>query len=255
MVSEGVFAKLTIIDPDVAVHIDWIDVRKRRCSDNLEVDKWPLENYQSTKDVDLEDGDYYLSVIPYWRQIDPLPVWYSVKNTGTVKLLIKCILSKGGKAFKNVTTLKSGSEMNIAGCYALEYKIGDYSLRNLSVLYINGLGRQNMLKLVNAGIMEIKDLAGKEAYQLSEKTGIRITKLAEYIRKAEIACSITIPEGFEAIGENRVDNVIATKVSDIMKKTGRTREEVEEMMDALGNLAVAIDGNYLRKLQLEDLFE
>ncbi len=255
MVSEGVFAKLTIVDPDVAVRIDGIDVRKKRCSDDREVKKWRLENYQSTEEIDLEDGDYYLSVIPYWRGIDPLPVWYSVKNTGTVKLLIKCILSKGGKAFKNVTTLKSGSEINIAGCYNLEYKIGDYSPLNLSVLYINGLGRQNMLKLVNAGIMEIKDLAGKEAYQLSEKTGIRITKLAEYIRKAEIACSIAVSEGFEPIGKERVDNVIATKVGDIMRKTGRSKEDVEEMMDVLGNLTVAIDGNYLRKLQLKDLFE
>ncbi|MBU4373298.1 MAG: hypothetical protein KKD69_05825 [Euryarchaeota archaeon] len=255
MVSEGVFAKLTIIDPDVAVRIDGIDVKKVRCSDNKIVKPWRLENYQSTEEVDLEDGDYYLSVIPYWRQIDPLPVWYSVKNTGTVKLLIKCILSKGGKAFKNVTTLKSGSEMNIAGCYDLEYKIGDYSLRNLSVLYINGLGRQNMLKLVKAGIMEINDLAGKEAYQLSEKTGIRITKLAEYIRKAEIACSIAVSGEFGIIGDGRVDHIIATKVSDILRKTGKSREEVEEMMDDLGNLAVAIDGNYLRKLQLEDLFE
>jgi hypothetical protein len=255
MVSEGVFAKLTIVDPDVAVRIDGIDVRKKRCSDDLEVKKWRLENYQSTEEIDLEDGDYYLSVVPYWRGIDPLPVWYSVKNTGAVKLLIKCILSAGGDAFKTVTTLKSDSEMNIAGCYNLEYKIGDLSLRNLSVLYINGLGWQNMKKLVSAGIMEIKDLAGKEAYTLSEKTGIRVAKLAEFIRKAEIACSIAVSEGFEPIGEERVDNVIATKVGDIMRKTKISREEIEKMMDVLGNLVVAIDGKYLRKLQLADLFE
>ncbi len=140
MVSEGVFAKLTIVDPDVAVRIDGIDVKKVRCSDNKIVKTWRLENYQSTEEIDLEDGDYYLSVIPYWRGIDPLPVWYSVKNTGTVKLLIKCIQSKGGKANKNVTTLKSGSEMNIAGCYNYEYKIGDYSPLNLNIsgLCING---------------------------------------------------------------------------------------------------------------------
>jgi hypothetical protein len=243
MVSEGVFARLTIVDPDVAVRIDGIDVKKVRCSDNKIVKTWRLEDYQSTEEVDLEDGDYYLSVIPYWRQIDPLPVWYSVKNTGTVKLLIKCILSEGGKAFKNVTTLKSGSEMNIAGCYRLEYKIGDYSLQNLSVLYINGLGRRNMLKLVNAGIMEIKDLVGKEAYKLSEETKIGITKMAEYIRKAEIACNIAISDEFEIIGGKRVDHIIATKVSDIIRQTEKTREEVEEMMDVLGNLAVAIDGS------------
>lgn len=255
MVSEGVFAKLTIVDPDVAVRIDGIDVKKVRCSDNKIVKKWRLENYQSTEEIDLEDGDYYFSVIPYWRLIDPLPVWYSVKNTGTVKLLIKCILSEGGKAFKNVRTLKSGSEINIAGCYRLEYKIGDFSLKNLSALYINGLGRRSMLKLVDADIMEIKDLAGKEAYQLSEKTGIRITKIAEYIGKAEIACSIAVSGEFDIIGNVRVDHIIATKVSDIMKKTGKSKEEIEGMMDALGNLAIAIDGSYLRKLQLQDLFE
>lgn len=255
MVNQGAYARLTIIDPDVEVRIDGIDVRKMRCSDNKEVKNWRLENYQETEEIDLEDGDYYLSVVPYWRGIDPLPVWYSLKNTGTVKLLIKCILSKGGKAFKTVTTLKGDSEMNIAGCYQLEYRIGDLSLRNLSVLYIDGVGRRNMEKLTQSGIMEIKDLAGKEAYVLSKKTGIKVSRLVEFIRKAEIACSIVVSEKFDAVGEDTVDKIIATKVSDIKEKTGTSIEEVENLINALGNLAVTIDHSYLKQLQLVDLFE
>ncbi|MDI6655095.1 MAG: hypothetical protein QME59_04340, partial [Candidatus Hydrothermarchaeota archaeon] len=159
-------------------------------------------------------------------------------------------------AFKNVSTLKSGKSINIAGCYRILYRCAVFSLEELSILFINRIGRVIRNKLTSVGILKIGDLAGKEALELSKATGINVIRMAEFIRKAEIACAVRVRgDEYESIGDERIVNLLNTPVSTLAKKTGRTKEEIEELMDRLGDLAVAIDAKYLKKLSLEDLFE
>ncbi len=254
--KEGAFVNVTITDPDVAVRIDGIDVKKMRYTDDKPVKRWWLEDYKSTEEVDLENGEFYLTILPYWRQVDPLPVWLQLENTGTTKLLVESVLTEGRPAFKNVSTLKSGKSINIAGCYKILYRCAVFSLEELSILFINRIGRTIRDRLASAGILKIGDLAGKEALELSSATGINTVRLAEFIRKAEIACTVRVNgDEYEIIGDERTVNLLNTPVSTLREKTGKTKEEIEELMDKLGNLAVAIDAKYLEKLSLEDLFE
>lgn len=254
--KEGAFVKATITDPDVAVRIDGVHIKKVCCADDKVVKEWRLEDYKSTEEVNLENGEFYLTILPYWRQVDPLPVWFQLENTGTTKLLVESVLTEGKPAFKNVSTLKSGQSISIAGCYKILYRCAVFSLGELSVLFINRIGKIIKDKLVSEGILKIGDLTGKEAVELSKATGINTIRLAEFVRKAEIACAIKVNgDDYESIGDERIVNLLNTPVSTLVRKTGRTKEEIEELMDKLGDLAVAIDAKYLRKLSLEDLFE
>ncbi len=254
--KEGAFVKVTIVDPDVAVRIDGIDMKKIRCADDRVVDKWWLEDYKSTGEVNLENGEFYLTIRPYWREVDPLPVWFQLENIGTTKLLVESVLTEGKPAFKNVSTLKSDKSISIAGCYKILYRCAVFSLEELSVLFINRIGKIIKDKLVSVGILKIGDLSGKETVELSKATGINVIRLAEFVRKAEIACAVKVSgDDYESIGNERIVDLLNTPVSTLVRKTGRTKEEIEELMDKLGDLAVAIDAKYLRKLSLEDLFE
>lgn len=256
MSKNETFVKVTITDPDIAVRIDGVHVRKIRSVDNREVERWDLEDYRS-KEIDLKNGKFYLSLLPYWRQIDPLPVWFRTDNEGTTNLLVKCILTEGKPGFKHVTTLKGGKGVNIAGCYKIEYRVLRHSLRNLSILFVDGIGRRYMDKIVKStGIMDIGNLAGKDALNLSKTTGIRVTKLAELIRKAEIACAIRVNEDdYETISDKRIIELLNSSVDDLASRTNISKEKIEALMDTLGDLVVAIDDRYIRKLALVDLFE
>lgn len=248
--------KVTITDPDVAVRIDGIEVKKIRYIDDKPARVWRLEDYQSTEEVDLENGEFHLTILPYWRLVDPLPVWFQLENTGTSKLLVESVLTEGKPAFKNVSTLKSGRSMSIAGCYKILYRCAVFSLEELSILFVNGIGRTIRDKLASAGILKIGDLVEKEAVELSKVTGINIVRAAEFIRKAEIACAVRVSgDDYESVGDERIVTLLNTPVSALVRKTGRTKEEIDGLMDKLGDLALAIDAKYLKKLSLEDLFE
>ncbi|MEE8168477.1 MAG: hypothetical protein V3T58_06355 [Candidatus Hydrothermarchaeales archaeon] len=254
--TEGAFVKVTITDPDVAVRIDGVEVKKIGYLDNKVAESWRLEDYRSTEEINLEVGAFYLTLLPYWRRIDPLPVWFRLENTGTTQLLVESVLTEGGTAFKNVATLKSGRGINIAGCYKIEYRCAVFSLVELSVVYIDGVREKRKESLASAGIRRIGDLVGKEALELSKVVGISTLKLAELIRKAEMACAVEVSRSnYESIGDERIVNLLNTPVSTLVRKTGRTKEEIEELMDKLGDLTVAIDTKYLKRLSLEDLFK
>lgn len=86
-------ARIRIVDPDV---VDRVGVEKRKTKDDGVVGKiWRLGNYQSTDDIDLEDGKFYLRLWPYFEIVDPLPVWFQLENTGTTKLLVESVLTEG----------------------------------------------------------------------------------------------------------------------------------------------------------------
>jgi len=101
-------AKIRIVDPDV---VDRVSVEKRRTKDDTAAGEvWKLGNYQSTDDIDLENGKFYLRLWPYFEIVDPLPVWFKIYNNGERKLIAKCVLSElqTGKAmqFKDLGILE-----------------------------------------------------------------------------------------------------------------------------------------------------
>lgn len=254
--KEGAIANVSITDPDISGRIDALLVQKVQTSNNKVVKNWRLMNYQATEDIDLEDGKFYLKIFPYFINIDPLPVWFRVDNNGSENLLIQCVITEKRPGFKNVKKLRSGESIDIAGCYKLEYRVVRFSLRNLGVQFVDGVGRVYRNRLLPLGIMKIGDLAGKEALELSKATKIPVIKLAEWIRKAEIACGLKVSqEEFESIGEELVIDLLNTPVDDLVEKTGRTKKQIEELMDTIGNLTIVIDADYAKKMPLENLFE
>ena len=254
--AEGAITKVTISDPDISGRIDALHVQKVKTSNDAVVKEWRLVNYQSTGDIDLKNGEFYLKVFPYYINIDPLPVWFTVKNNGTKSLITQCITTERRQGFKNIKRLRSGEEMDIAGCYRLEYRVVRFSVGNLGVQVVDGIGRKRRDKLVSMGIMKVSDLCGKEALDLSKVTGISVMRLAEYIRKAEIACEIKVSEeDYESIGEETIIELLNTPVGDLVKRTGRTKTEIEELMDTIGEITIVIDATYMRNLSLNTFFE
>lgn len=253
--AEGAITKVTISDPDISGRIDALLVQKVKTSNDAVVKTWRLVNYQSTGDIDLKNGEFYLKVFPYFINIDPLPVWFIVKNSGTKSLITQCITTERRQGFKNIKRLKSGEEMNIAGCYRLEYRVVRYSAGNLGVQVIDGIGRRRRNRLVSKGVMKVSDLCGKEALELSKATGISVMRLAEYIRKAEIACGIKVSEeDYGSISEETIIELLKTPVEDLVKKTKKTKTKIEELMDTIGDITIVIDAAYMRNLSLDTFF-
>lgn len=117
---EDYVTKIRIEDPDV---VDRVRVEKRKTSNDVVVNKWILGNYASTPKIDLEKGRYYLSLFPYFELVDPLPVWFKVYNMGDGALMAKCILSEGGREFRNLGIIKRGKKLIIPACLNLEYRV------------------------------------------------------------------------------------------------------------------------------------
>lgn len=113
-------AKIRIVDPDV---VDRVLVRKRNTKNDAVVEEWRLGNFDSTPDIDLEGGKFYLSLFPYFENVDPLPVWYKAYNNGDGKLIAKCVLSEGGKEFRNLGVIDKGKTLIIPACLNLEYRL------------------------------------------------------------------------------------------------------------------------------------
>ena len=146
-------------------------------------------------------------------------------------------------------------DIDITTYPTLERKITCLSLGGLDAQFIDGVGKINKDKLIHAGVMKIADLVGKEALELSRATHISIMKLVEYIRKAEIACSIGVSgKKYEKIADEKIVDLLNTSVDDLVRKTRRTKKEIEELMNALGNLTVAIDARYMKNMSLKNLF-
>ncbi len=254
--KKGTITNVSITDPDISGRIDALLVQKTRTSNNSVVQSWNLVNYQSTDDIDLKNGNFYLKIFPYYINIDPLPVWFKVGNNGTENLTVQCIITEGKHGFKNIKKLGSGESMDVAGCYRLEYRVVRFSLGNLGIQLIDGIGRTYRNKLVAAGIMRINDLCGKKALEVSKNTGIPVIRLAEWIRKAEIAISIHVSgEKYKRIAGEKISVLLRTPINDLMKKVGRTKKEIEGLMDVLGNLTVTIDDKYMKNMRLENLFD
>lgn len=254
--GEGIIVEAKIEDPDIRGRIDALRVLKVKSSNDRVVRTWRLVNYQSTGNINLEDGAYYLKIFPYFINIDPLPVWFKVFNHGTTPLFIQCITTERKPGFKNIKKLKGGEKMDIAGCYRLEYRVVAAWLGDLGVQLIDGVGRRYRNKLVPAGILRVEDLAGKEALALSKIMGISVMRLTEFIRKAEIACGIEVDgDVFEKIGDRKITRLLNTPVSVLARDAGVSTKKIEELMDVLGNVAIAMDNACVNKLVLEDLFE
>lgn len=240
-----------MIDPDP---IDRVRVQKVRTSDEGSVQSWNLSPGQTTGDIDLEEGNYFVKLVPY---IDPLPVWFKLDNKGDTKLDVQCILSYGTQlGFKTVDALKPGKSLNIPGCQDLEYRVLCFSMQNQSIINIDGIRLKYYQKLAAIGIRQIKHLAEKDLPTIYEATKITVPKLAEFIRKAEILCATKVsPDDFETIGDERIIPLLLTPIEDLVRKTGKSKGKVEALIDQLENLTVALDAGVIRKLQLKDLFE
>ncbi len=112
--------RVRIVDPDV---VDRVLVEKRKTKNDAVVEKWRLGNYQSTPDINLAKGKFYLSLFPYFENVDPLPVWTKVYNKADGKLMMKCVLTEGGKEFRNLGTIEKHNNMDIPTCLNIEYRV------------------------------------------------------------------------------------------------------------------------------------
>ncbi len=248
--------QVTIVDPDIRIRIDGVHVYKRRTSNGQQEGKWALEDYESTREIDLDNGTYYLEMIPYWRGVDPLPVWAEVKNMGDVSLSVECVVSEGKRGYKRLTVLKGGKSINVPGIYNLSYRVGVSTLPDLHISYLRSVSKRRGKLFENAGFVKIRDLKDQDAAKLSPLIAIRSWKLARTIREAELACSIKLdPEKFEKISHWRVSKIYDTPMSELMNTTEQPQKIVMEMMDRLGELALAIDYPYIRKITLDMVFD
>lgn len=256
MASLNTKAQVTIVDPDIRRRIDGVHVHKKRTSSGQKVRTWSLENYESSEEIDLDNGTYYLEMVPYWRQVDPLPVWVQVKNTGGVPVSVECITSEGKHGYKRLTVLKGNRSLNVPGIYNLSYLVRISTLSDLHVSYIRGISRRRGKIFESAGFLRIKDLKDQDAARLKSLVGMSPWSLARIIRSAELACDIRLdPEKFERIGHWPVKRVYNTPVPTLMRATGQPQKVVRDMMDRLGELALAIDYRYVRKVTLNMVFD
>ncbi len=250
----------TIVDPDIRVRIDGVHVRKRRTSNRKQVGKgWDLENYQSTREVSLGNGIYYLEMEPYWRQIDPLPVWVEVKNTGTIPLSVECVVTQGLKRYKRLTVIKADESFNVPGIYDILYRVEVSTLPDLHVNYLKGISKRSGRFFESAGFFRIRDLKDQDAAELSSMINIKYIKswkLAGFIRQAELACRIKLDaDDFEKISHWSLKKVYDTPVPELAKESGQPEKNVNTMMDRLGELTLAIDYRYIRRITLGMVFK
>lgn len=248
-------ARIRIVDPDV---VDRVSVEKRKTKDDGVVGKvWQLGNYQSTDDMDLEDGKFYLRLWPYFEIVDPLPVWFKLYNNGERKLIAKCVLSELqiGKAmqFKDLGIIESGKNLPVPACLNLEYRVLHFWLGWLDATKINGVTVEHLKKLVERGIVIVNDLLNREKYtQISQVFG---NDTAAILNRAKLLCNFSIsPDKFAKIGDRYARAVMKWSAAEIVRESGATEEDAKKLLLQLKDLSQALVAPVFEILRLKDLF-
>ncbi|MEE8168478.1 MAG: hypothetical protein V3T58_06360 [Candidatus Hydrothermarchaeales archaeon] len=247
--------KIRIADPDV---VDRVSVERRRTKNDAVVGRvWRLGNYQSTDDIDLKDGKFYLRLWPYFEIVDPLPVWFKVYNNGKRKLIAKCVLSELQKGkemqFKDLGIIERGKNLPVPACLNLEYRLLCFWLGWLDATKINGVTVEHLKKLVENGIVIVKDLLNKDKYaQISrvfgDNTGI-------ILDRARLLCNISVEQDkFAEIGDRYVRAVLKWSAAKIAEESGATEGDAEKLLSQLDNLSQALIVQVFKTLRLRDIF-
>ncbi|MDI6655097.1 MAG: hypothetical protein QME59_04350 [Candidatus Hydrothermarchaeota archaeon] len=248
-------ARIRIVDPDI---VDRVSVEKRRTKNDAVVGKvWRLGNYQSTDDIDLEDGNFYLRLWPYFEIVDPLPVWFKIYNNGERKLIAKCVLSElqTGKAmqFKDLGIIESGKNFPVPACLNLEYRVLHFWLGWLDATKINGVTVEHLKKLVENGIVIVNDLLNKDKHaQISQVFG---NDTATILGRAKLLCSLSInPDKFVKIEDRYARAVMKWSAAKVAKESGATQEDAKKLLLRLKDLSQALVAPVFEILKLKDLF-
>ena len=249
-------AKIRIADPDV---VDRVSVEKRRTKNDAVVGKvWALGNYQSTDDIDLEDGNFYLRLWPYFEIVDPLPVWFKIYNNGERKLIAKCVLSElqKGKAmqFKDLGIVDSGKNLPVPACLNLEYRVLHFWLGWLDATKIRGVTVEHMKKLVEVGIVTVNDLLNEDKRtQISQVFGEDTVTILE---RAKLLCGFSIDSHKFSDIENRYARaVMKWSATEIARESGATKEDAKKLLSQLGELNQALVAPIFEILKLRDISE
>lgn len=247
--------KIRIVDPDV---VDRVSVEKRRTENDAAVGKvWRLGNYQSTDDVDLEDGKFYLRLWPYFEIVDPLPVWFKIFNNGERKLIAKCVLSElqTGKAmqFKDLGIIEGGKNLPVPACLNLEYRVLHFWLGWLDATKINGVTVEHLKKLVKNGIVIVNDLLNRNKYaQISQIFG---NDTAAILDRAKLLCNFSISQNkFARIEDRYVRAVMKWSAAEVARESNVTEEDAKQLLLQLKSLSQALAAPVFKILKLKDLF-
>ncbi len=247
-------AKIRIVDPDV---VDRVSVEKRRTKNDVVVGKvWTLGNYQSTDDIDLEDGNFYLRLWPYFEIVDPLPVWFKIYNNGERKLIAKCVLSElqTGKAmqFKDLGIIDSGKNLPVPACLNLEYRVLHFWLGWLDATKIKGITVEHMKKLVERRVVIVNDLLNKDKYaqisQVFENNTVTI------LERAKLLCGFSIDSyKFSNIEDKYARAVMKWSAAEIARESGATEEDAKKLLSQLKELYQALVAPVFEILKLKDI--
>ncbi len=249
-------ARVRIVDPDV---VDRVSVEKRRTKNDEVVGKvWRLGNYQSTDDIDLADGKFYLRLWPYFEIVDPLPVWFKIYNNGERKLIAKCVLSElqTGKAmqFKDLGIVDSGKNLPVPACLKLEYRVLHFWLGWLDATKVNGVTIEHMKKLLERGAVIVNDLLNKDKYaQISQVFG---NDAAIILDRAKLLCNLSIDgDKFVKIRDRYARAVMKWSASEVARESGATEEDAKKLLLQLKDLSMALVAPIFEILKLKDIFE
>jgi hypothetical protein len=242
-------AKIRIVDPDV---IDRVRVEKMN-SNNITLQQWNLGNFQSTEDIDLENGKFYLKLTPY---IDPLPVWFKVYNNGDKKLIAKCVLSElqqgGGKQFKDLGIIERNKNLYVPACLGLEYRVLRFWLGSLDVRKINFVTIGHWKDLVKENIITIKSLVDANRTTITRIFG----KDADVVLKsAKTLCNASISKEFIGIENRHLAAIVKLSASMLAREADVSDEEARKLLNLMKDINQAMVPYVFETIMVRDLME
>lgn len=243
-------AKIRIVDPDV---IDRVRVEKKNSANNTTIQQWNLGNFQSTEDIDLESGKFYLKLTPY---IDPLPVWFKVYNNGNKKLIAKCVLSElqqeGGKQFKDLGIIERNKTLYVPACLGLEYRVMRFRLGSLDVRKINAVTIEYWKELVKENIITVKGLADANRTTI---TTIFRTDADAALKSAKTLCDASIPKEFEGVENRHLAAILKLSSNRLAAEAEVSNEEARNLLSLLEDINQALVPYVFETLLVRDLME
>ncbi len=243
-------AKIRIVDPDV---IDRVRVEKKNSANNTTIQQWNLGNFQSTEDIDLESGKFYLKLTPY---IDPLPVWFKVYNNGNKKLIAKCVLSElqqeGGKQFKDLGIIERNKTLYVPACLGLEYRVLRFWLGSLDVRKINAVTIEHWKELVKENIITVKGLVDANRTTIN---GIFVPDAGIVLKSAKTLCDASIPKEFKGVENRHLAAILKLSDNRLAAEAEVSGEEARSLLSLLKDINQALVPYVFETLLVRDLME
>jgi hypothetical protein len=212
-----------------------------------------LGNFQSTEDIDLEKGEFYLKLTPY---IDPLPVWFKVFNNGDKKLIAKCVLSElqqeGGKQFKDLGIIERNKTLYVPACLGLEYRVLRFWLGSLDVRKINTVTIEHWKKLVKKNIITIKGLADANRTTITSIFG---SDTDVVLKSVKTLCDASIPKEFTGVENRHLAAIVKLSASMLAKEADVSDQEARTLLNLLKDINQALVPYVFETLLVRDLME